>query len=68
MPPAEVVEEGMEVVGETYDVVDRFCYLGDICTVLVMLSVQGGADAAVTRRVGCAWQKFRELSPFLTSN
>ena len=26
-----------------------------------------GADAAVAVRVRCAWEKFRELSPFLTS-
>ena len=44
-----------------YVAVDRFCYLGD------MLSVQGGVDTAVTIRVACAWQKLRELSPFLTS-
>ena len=45
---AEVAEEILDVNGETYAAVDRFCYLGD------MLNVQGGADAAVTVRVRCA--------------
>ena len=47
--------------GEECEVVDKFCYLGD------MLSVGGGADAAVVTRIGCAWKKFRELKPILTS-
>ena len=29
VPPAEVAEKGLEVDGETYAAVDRFCYLGD---------------------------------------
>ena len=61
VPPAEVAAEGFKVDGETYAAVDRFCYLGD------MLNAQGGGEAAVTVRVRCAWQKFRELSSFLTS-
>lgn len=61
VPPAEATKEGLEVDGETYNRVDNFCYLGD------MLSAKGGVDAAVTARVRCAWQKFRELTPFLTS-
>ena len=40
--------------------VDKFCYLGD------MLSVGGGADAAVVTRVSSGWKKFRELEPILT--
>ena len=47
--------------GEECEVVDKFCYLGD------MLSVGGGADAAVVTRIGSAWKKFRELKPILTS-
>jgi hypothetical protein len=41
--------------------VGKFCYLSD------MLDAEGGADLAVATRVRCAWKKFRELSPFLTS-
>ena len=47
-------------VREECEVVDKFCYLGD------MLSAGGGADAAVVTRIGCAWKKFRELKPILT--
>ena len=41
--------------------VDRFCYLGD------MLSAGGGCMAAATARCRCAWGKFRENLPLLTS-
>ena len=47
--------------GTLLEKVEQFCYLGD------MLDTNGGAELAVTTRVRCAWQKFRELSPFLTS-
>jgi hypothetical protein len=32
-----------------------------------MLDAEGGADLAVATRVRCAWKKFREFSPLLTS-
>ena len=35
---------------------ENFCYLRD------MNSCYGGASAAVSARIGCAWKKFRELS------
>jgi len=35
------------------EVVDKFCYLGD------MLSVDGDADAAVEARIPIGWNKFR---------
>ena len=41
--------------------VDHFCYLGD------MLSAGGGSMAAATARCRCAWGKFRENLPLLTS-
>jgi len=37
------------------EVVDKFCYLGD------MLSVDGDADAAVEARICIGWNKFRPL-------
>jgi len=43
------------------EVVDKFCYLGD------MLSVDGDADAAVEARIRIGWKKFRQLVPLLTN-
>ena len=51
---ADVVAEG-----GAFEVVEKFCYLGD------MVSRRGGVDAVERQR--SAWVKFRELSPFLTS-
>ena len=49
------------VGGESVDVVDSFCYLGDtICA-------GGGCSRAITTRVRCAWGKFRQLLPLLSS-
>ena len=47
--------------GVEYDMVDQFCYLGDI------LSAGGGAEASTIARVRSGWKKFRELLPLLTS-
>ena len=43
------------------ELVDRFCYLGD------MLTVDGDADAAVEARIRIGWNKFRQLVPLHTS-
>ena len=43
------------------EAVHRFCYLGD------MLIACGGCMAAATARCRCAWGKFRENLPLLTS-
>jgi len=43
------------------ELVDKFCYLGDI------LSVDGDADAAVEARIRIGWNKFRQLVPLLTN-
>jgi len=43
------------------EVVDKFCYLGD------MLSVDGDADADVEARIRIGWNKFRQLVPLLTN-
>ena len=40
-------------VNANLDLVDKFCYLGD------MLSVDGDADAAVENRIQIRWNKFR---------
>jgi len=43
------------------EVVDKFCYLGD------MLSVDGDADAAVEARIRMQWNKFRQSVTLLTN-
>jgi len=43
------------------EVVDKFCYLGD------MLSVDGDADAVTKARIRIGWNKFRQLVPLLTN-
>ena len=43
------------------EVVDKFCYLGD------MLSVDGDADAAGEDRIRIGWNKFRHLVLLLTN-
>ena len=42
------------------ELVDKFCYLGDV------LSVDGDADAAVEARSRIGCNKFRQLAPLLT--
>jgi len=49
-------------VSAKLELVDKFCYLGD------MLSVDGDADAAVQARIRLGWNKFRQLVPLLTNN
>ena len=43
------------------EVVDKFCYPGD------MLSVDGDADAAVEARIRIGWNIFGQLVPLLTN-
>ena len=58
--PTEQAEK-IPIGNYAYDVVQQFCYLGD------MLSAGGGAEATSVTRTRCAWKKFRELLPILTS-
>ena len=46
---------------ELLEVVASFCYLGD------MISQGGGCLESITTRIRCAWGKFRELLPLLSS-
>jgi len=48
-------------VSAKLEVVDKFCYVGD------MMSVDGDADAAVEARIRIGWDKFRQLVPLLTN-
>ena len=47
--------------GQSLECVGKFCYLGS------MIAAGGGAGEASRARVRCAWAKFRELAPILTS-
>ena len=47
--------------GDSLEVVENFCYLGD------MLGSEGGVERSVITRVDIAWRKFRELLSLLTS-
>jgi len=47
-------------VNANLELVDKFCYFGD------MLSVDGDANVAVENRIRIAWNKFRQLVPLLT--
>ena len=58
---SEVKKEVLLGPNGALECVDRFCYLGD------MIGSGGGAEEASRARVRCAWGKFRELSPILTS-
>ena len=58
--PGKVVIEDEEIEqGVGFEMVDRFCYLGD------MIGAGGVVEEAIRPRVRCAWAKFRELSPIL---
>src|SRR2546425_5032911 len=64
-------EGGMKVVDgvrqfvlgarEELEVVDKFCYLGDV------IGKGGGSEEASRARVRCAWRKFRNLGMLLTA-
>ena len=47
--------------GSELECVSKFCYLGD------MLGMGGGAEEASRVRVKCAWGKFLDLAPILTT-
>ena len=49
------------VDNESIEVVDSFCYLGD------MITSGGGCSEATVVRCRTAWKKFKELLPLLTS-
>ena len=50
---------GLHIDGHEYEIVDKFCYLGD------MLSQEGGCEHAILKRIQTDWLKFRELSGLL---
>ena len=62
-PPLDTCEEEENIIigNSSYEADQQFCYLGD------MLSASGGAEASSVTRIRCAWKKFRELLPILSS-
>ena len=54
--------KNISISEDTLDVEPSFCYLGD------MVSQGGGCLDGITTRIRCAWGKFRELLPLLTSS
>ena len=54
-------EEKVMLAGSNLEVVDKFCYLGD------MLDAGGGAESSTVTRVRNGWKKFGELLPLLTT-
>ena len=54
-------EEGDGGLGDKFERVESFCYLGDV------IGAGGGAGDASRARVRCAWAKFNELGPILTA-
>ena len=50
---------GLHIDGHEYEIVDKFCYLGD------MLSQEGDCEHAILKRIHTGWLKFRELSCLL---
>ena len=50
---------GLHIDGDEYEIVDKFCYLGD------MLSQEGDCEHAILKRIQAGWLKFRELSGLL---
>ena len=54
-PVTSAVRTSVDIgAGAKLELVDKFCYLGD------MLSVDGDADAAVEARIRIGWNKFRQ--------
>ena len=61
-PVTSAVRTSVDIGASTkLELVDKFCYLGD------MLSVHGDADAAVEARIRIGGNKFRQLVPLLTN-
>ena len=54
-------EQVMEVDGGELEIVDRYCYLGDV------LTCESGAGDAARVRIAAAWNKWREISSLLTN-
>mgnify|MGYP001792562561 FL=1 len=56
------VPRRLEVGEDSLEIVDSFCYLGDV------ISCRGGVESAVRDRISCAWSKWRELASLLVNH
>ena len=54
-------ERTMEVDGGDLEIVDRFCYIGE------MMTWRSGAGETATARIAAAWRKWREISSLLVN-
>ena len=50
-----VVPQILEVLEDSLEIVDSFCYLGDV------ISCGGVVELAVKDRISCAWSKWNQL-------
>ena len=60
----KVVDEVKQFVlgnNDKIEVVEKFCYLGDV------IEKGGGAEESSIARVKCAWRKFMDLKMLLTA-
>ena len=61
VPVEERRENEWNAAGEVLEVVEQFCYLGDV------LDSEAGVERAVRARVATAWSKWREVSGLLVN-
>ena len=54
-PHEGLLAESVVVSNESLEIVNKFCYLGD------MISVGGGFKKSIVPRIRYGWKKFREL-------
>ena len=59
--PPSAQQPTISLAGNNLEVVNQFCYLGD------MLEASGGAESSSITRAKCGWKKFRDLLPLLGS-
>ena len=59
--PGHNGELPLQLGGEQVEVVNHFCYLGDV------LSGEGGVERAIKSRTAAAWRKWRDISGLLTN-
>ena len=59
--PGHNGELPLQLGGEQVEVVNHFCYLGDV------LSGEGGVERTIKARTAAAWRKWRDISGLLTN-
>ena len=56
------VLQRLEVEEDSLEIVDSFCFLGDV------ISCRREVESAVRDRISCAWSKWRELVSLLVNH